>query len=180
MFTEDKDLDKIMDGLNADEAAARKMGITRIEEFDKIKAKMAQSQLERDKQLKTMKKEEQQTLFDEMAVRIQNVARGMAGKKKSRAMRDRLRENAVKGGAVIKIQKAIRGYLSRKRVLVMRQKEVMQLILGSSANSIQRVWRGYLGRCVYLSKIRLVSACFLQRIFRGMLGRKAARMERKR
>lgn len=56
----------------------------------------------------------------------------------------------------------------------------MQLILGSSAISIQRVWRGYLGRCEYLSKIRLVSACFLQRIFRGMLGRKAAKMERAR
>ncbi|GMI02768.1 hypothetical protein TrLO_g5677 [Triparma laevis f. longispina] len=180
MFTEEKDLDKIMDGLNQDEAAARKMGITRIEEFDKIKSKMAQAQLERDTQLRTMKKDEQESLFNEMAVRIQNVARGMAGKNKSRVVRARLRENAVKGGAVIKIQKAIRGYLSRRRVLVMRQQEVMQLILGSSAISIQRVWRGYLGRCEYLSKIRLVSACFLQRIFRGMLGRKAAKMERAR
>ncbi|GMI13015.1 hypothetical protein TrVE_jg4274 [Triparma verrucosa] len=180
MFTEEKDLDKIMDGLNQDEAAARKMGITRIEEFDKIKSKMAQAQLERDTQLRTMKKDEQESLFNEMAVRIQNVARGMAGKKKSRAVRNRLREEAVKGGAVIKIQKAMRGYLSRRRVLVMRQQEVMQLILGSSANSIQRVWRGYLGRCEYLAKVRLVSAMFLQRIFRGMLGRKAAKMERAR
>lgn len=121
MFTEEKDLDKIMDGLNQDEAAARKMGITRIEEFDKIKSKMAQAQLERDTQLRTMKKDEQESLFNEMAVRIQNVARGMAGKNKSRVVRARLRENAVKGGAVIKIQKAIRGYLSRRRVLVMRQ-----------------------------------------------------------
>jgi len=47
-FKSDKDLDKIFDGLEKDEAAARKMGVMRIEEFELIKANMAQQQMERD------------------------------------------------------------------------------------------------------------------------------------
>ena len=180
MFTTETDLDKIMDGLNADEAAARKMGIMRIEEFDKVKSKMAQAQLDRDQQLRTLKEDELKSLQDQMACRIQNIIRGRLGKNKARAARQRMLDEVTKGTAVIKIQKFLRGHLCRRRVMMMRQQEVMQLILGSSALSIQRLWRGYLGRCEYLAKVRLVSARFLQRIFRGMLGRKAARMERER
>ncbi|GMH68402.1 hypothetical protein TrRE_jg2915, partial [Triparma retinervis] len=177
---QDTNLDEIFDDLEEDAAAARKLGITRIEEFDKVKATMAQNQMERDAKLRTLKEGELKGLQDEMAQKIQNIVRGRLGKNKSRAARKRLLEEVTKGKAVIKIQKCMRGYLSKKRVLMMRQQEVMQLILGSSANLIQRVWRGYLGRCEYLAKVRFVSTTFLQRVFRGMLGRKAARLERDR
>jgi len=177
---QDTNLDEIFDGMEQDAAAARKLGITRIEEFDKVKAQMAQNQIDRNQKLRTLKADELQDLQDEMASKIQNIIRGRLGKNKAREVRKRLLEEVTKGSAVIKIQKCMRGYISKKRVLMMRQQEVMQLILGSSANLIQRVWRGYLGRCEYLGKVRLVSACFLQRVFRGMLGRKAAGMERER
>ena len=178
IFRTENDLDKVMDGLEDDSAAARKMGVTKIEEFDKIKAKMAQQQVERDTQLRTLKANEQESLFDEMAGRIQNVARGMLGKKRSRMIKTQFYDQATKVAAVTMIQRTCRGFVSRRAVLRLRQAEVMQLILGSSATTIARVWRGYLGRCIYLSKVRLVSCEFLQRVFRGMLGRKAARMER--
>ena len=177
---QDTNLDEIFDDLEEDAAAARKLGITRIEEFDKVKAQMAHNQMERDAKLRTLKEDEVKSLQDEMAQRIQNVIRGRLGKNKARAARRKFLEEITKGKAVIKIQKCMRGYISKKRVLMMRQQEVMQLILGSSANLIQRVWRGYLGRCEYLAKVRHVSTMFLQRVFRGMLGRKAARLERER
>lgn len=107
--------------------------------------------------------DDEYTLEDEAATRIQRIARGVQGRARVRKLRPILHN------ATTMIQGIVRGHLGRMRVK-------LKVTDKRAVTNIQRVWRGHLGRCVTISYRRQLerntAAREIQRITRGRYGRR--------
>ena len=61
----------MMDRLEEEEKEAKRMGVMRIEDFEKVKREMGAAQLEREGALRAMAEGEQEKVFEAMALRVQ-------------------------------------------------------------------------------------------------------------
>ena len=170
--------DEILEKLAEDQKKAEEMGIMRVEDYHNVQRQMASQALERDLKLRSMDQSEQQILFNEMALKIQNNYRGRLSRAKSKEVREKAKRVVEEAKAALKIQKTMRGYLCKKKIKFIREMEISQLVLGGSAILIQKMYRGHKGRCIARNRRRYMATCFCQRVYRGHLGRCAAQHER--
>ncbi len=119
--------------------------------------------LEQDPDLFEPGADDEYTLEDEAATRIQRIARGVQGRTRVRKLRPILHNAATI------IQGIVRGHLGRMRVK-------LKQIDNRAVTNIQRVWRGHVGRCTTISNRRQLerntAAREIQRITRGRYGRR--------
>lgn len=119
--------------------------------------------LEHDPDLLQPRVDDEYTLEDEAATRIQRIARGVQGRTRVRKLRP------VLNNAATIIQAIIRGHLGRSRV-------ALKIVDKRSVTNIQRVWRGHRGRCATISNRleleRATAARNIQKIARGRYGRR--------
>lgn len=180
VVTEGRDIVSKLDQMVADEKEAKKRGVMSMEDFDKIKAQMAERQLERDQKLRHLSEEELLMVQDEAATQIQRLIRGHLGRLRF-ARLDALRQlEREQRRRVVYIQAAARGFIGRRRYKRLRAIYLQNMKGYFSATQIQRVYRGYADRGYFRRLRRLHSAITCQRVFRGFLARKAANRERQR
>lgn len=119
--------------------------------------------LEHDPDLLQPRVDDEYTLEDEAATRIQRIARGVQGRTRVRKLRP------VLNNAATTIQAIIRGHLGRSRV-------ELKIVDKRSVTNIQRVWRGHRGRCATIANRRelerTTAARDIQKIARGRYGRR--------
>lgn len=119
--------------------------------------------LEHDPDLLQPRVDDEYTLEDEAATRIQRIARGVQGRTRVRKLRP------VLNNAATTIQAIIRGHLGRLRV-------ELKIVDRRSVTNIQRVWRGHRGRCATIANRRelerTTAARDIQKIARGRYGRR--------
>ena len=169
-----------LDRMVALEEEARKKGTMTVEDYEQVKRKMAQRQMERDRKLRTMVGQGQEELMGDSALTIQRVGRGYIGRKKARAAALRRAQILALSVGMTKFQAVVRGVLSRKRSNEMKRLYLMNKLRGSSAIKIQSAFRGHVARRYVRKLRRFVKARDIQRCFRGHLGRQAANRERER
>ena len=169
--------DMFQDLERADEEMKR-MGILKMEDYEKVKREMQEAELDRRAREATMEAHELQKYQEGAAHKIQAGYRGMAGRKRFKRIRAKRHEDIRREMAAEKIQAGYRGRVGRElfeahRRVVMREREELR-----SAQTIQRTYRGHLG---YL-QARMVkeekATRFLQRVFRGHQGRDKAASRR--
>lgn len=119
--------------------------------------------LEHDPDLLQPRVDDEYTLEDEAATRIQRIARGVQERTRVRKL------CPVLNNAATIIQAIIRGHLGRSRV-------ELKIVDKRSVTNIQRVWRGHRGRCATISSRRKLerttAARDIQKIARGRYGRR--------
>lgn len=119
--------------------------------------------LEHDPDLLQPQVDDEYTLEEEAATRIQRIARGVQGRTRVGKLRP------VLNNAATAIQAIIRGHLGRSRV-------ELKIVDKRSVTNIQRVWRGHRGRCATISDRRKLerttAARNIQKIARGRCGRR--------
>jgi pimeloyl-ACP methyl ester carboxylesterase len=180
IFTEGRDIVSKLDQMLIDEEEARKRGELTVEEFEAIKRKMAERQLERDQMLRALSLEELEELKEECSIQIERIVRGFNSRvrvKKLIAARNLQRE---KERVSVHIQRVIRGFLGRRKYKRIRHIYLTNMKGFYSATQIQRIYRGYADRAYFRRLMRWHSAMKIQRVFRGHLGRLAVRKERNR
>jgi len=173
-FTERLNLETMAAKQAEDEKQAERLGVMRMEDYDKVKREMAAAQLEREAKLQSMAAQEQDLVYNEMATKLQVLYRGRLGRRKSLEMMLKAKKLVEMAMAAIKIQTGMRGYIGRKWVRTLLEKETRSLILGESAMVCQKVYRGHLGRRRVHEIKRQLGARTMQRVYRGHLGRMAA------
>ena len=182
-ITEARDPVGSLDQMVADEEARKKIkggeNMTQ-EQYEMIKNKMANKQLERDEKLRHLDGEEQVALYTESAMTIQRVGRGYIGRKRALLFKERrdLQLKLTKG--VVTFQSIIRGQIGRKRYAEKRKLWLLAQKKGDSALNLQRCFRGYVGRKIVRKRRQFVRSRDLQRVYRGHMGRKAFNREKTR
>jgi hypothetical protein len=179
-ITEGRDMVSKLDQMLIDEQEARKRGELTVEEFETIKRKMAERQLERDQMLRTLSLEELEELKNECAIQIQRVIRGFNSRQRVKKMIAARNLAKEKARVSIHMQRAIRGFLGRRRYKRIRQIYLTNMKGFFSATQIQRIYRGYADRAYFRKLRRYYSAIKMQRTYRGHLGRLAVKKERNR
>ena len=177
---EDTGVTAQLDRMVALEEEARKKGTMTVEDYEQVKRKMVQRQVERDRKLRAMVGQGQEELMGDSALTIQRVGRGYIGRKKARAAALRRAQILALSVGMTKFQAVVRGVLSRKRSNEMKRLYLMNKLRGSSAIKIQSAFRGHVARRYVRKLRRFVKARDIQRCFRGHLGRQAANRERER
>jgi hypothetical protein len=177
-FFPPKDAVAVLDKMIADELDAKEMGIAYLDDFDRLKRKMAQRQMERDQRLRSLTDNELKELFAESVVVIQRCQRGRSGRLRFQRIKwQHDREKAV-GVGIVMLQARIRGRQAKRRVALIRYVKYENLKHGRSVLLLQSIWRGYMGR----QRVRFMqctnAATNIQRFYRGCLGRQVARSER--
>mmetsp|Transcript_16373 Transcript_16373/g.24141 ORF Transcript_16373/g.24141 Transcript_16373/m.24141 type:complete len:2281 (-) Transcript_16373:1010-7852(-) len=167
-----KKLESVLDGMEQDAGAAKKMGAMRLEEFERVEKQMAQQQMERDKRLRNLEESERVKLFERSSHFIQRVFRGHCGRKRHKEFKCRFEFVKRKTNAVVCIQKLIRGANARVKAKNMRQREIERVVLGSSAFLVQRIWRGHQGRKFWRVVRRIRATVTMQKVVRGFLDRR--------
>ncbi|CAM9286095.1 unnamed protein product, partial [Hapterophycus canaliculatus] len=118
--------------------------------------------LEQDPDLARPEDDDEYTVEDEAATRIQRITRGVHDRARVRKLRP------VLNSAATMIQSIIRGHLGRAL-------SQLKIVIERAVTNIQRVWRGYCGRCALVSKrLKLeeaMAARCIQKILRGRHGR---------
>lgn len=170
----------MLDRLLETEKEAKALNIDFIEDFDRVKKKMAQNQVQRDQRLRNLSVEEQQELFNESASLIQRRIRGVIGRKKACALKLRLEQEIAVGRGVVILQALARRKQAKKRVQLIRYVKYENLKHGAMLLRIQSVFRGYLSRRFTKRLRRMIAATHIQRCFRGFIGRCTASAERAR
>ena len=169
-----KKLESVLDDMEGESATVKKMGAMRLEEFERVKEKMAQQQMEREKRLRSLEESERVKLFQRSACLIQRVLRGYCGRKRRNDFKCQLEFERRRASAVVWIQKLARGTNARVKAKIMRRQEVERVVLGSSAILVQRTWRGHRGRRFLHTVRRILAVVALQKVIRGFLGRRLA------
>ena len=141
-FQQRNDLDKMMDQMEEEEAEMKRMGVMRVEDFEKVKREMGAAQLERESKLRSMAASEQDRIFDEMALRIQNCWRGKASRDAVVKKRKDLEKMVEMQKGALKIQTRIRAFLARARVRTMLESETRELVLGIDVWGDKRARKG--------------------------------------
>ena len=174
---EKPNLTNLFDELKADELRAKKLGVMRIDEFERVKSNMAQQHLEKEKKLQALEKSEKIQILTQKAILIQRLARGRIGRVNASTVKEKQQSQKRESRAVVTIQTCIRGFFARQKLALLRNQEILQLVHGKSVNNMQRVWRGYKGRQTFMNESRLQATCLIQRVVRGFFGRNTARRE---
>lgn len=170
----------VLDRLISEEKEAKDLGITFIEEFDRIKLKMAQRQMEREERLRALNDEEQVELFNECSRTIQRHWRGIIGRRRYHYTLEHREKERIVGRGITTLQSLVRRKFARKKVENLRFVKYENLKHGTSALRIQTNFRGYLAR----SRVNLIrrngAAVQIQKFYRGYIGKKVAYEERNR
>ena len=183
VITEPKDPLSSLDRMVADEETRKKIkggeGMTQ-EQYEMVKQKMANQQLDRIEKLRHLDGEEQVALYSESSLTLQRVGRGYIGRKRALLFREKrdLHRKLTKG--VLRFQACIRGIAGRKRYAEKRKLWLLSQKLGDSALNVQRCFRGYVGRKIVRKRRQFCRSRDLQRVYRGHMGRKAFHREKTR
>lgn len=155
--------------INRQAALEEQLRVFQVKERDrenKKRAKVLERKrrlLEHDPDLLQPRVDDEYTLEDEAATRVQRIARGVQGRTRVRKLRPML------NNAATIIQAIIRGHLGRS-VAELKQADKR------SVTNIQRVWRGHRGRCATICNRRKLertaAARDIQKIARGRYGRR--------
>ena len=167
---EGQDVLSKLDRMLEDEEAARKRGSMTVEEYEKVKREMAERQMERDRMLRALSKEEQQALFEACAIRIQRIGRGRLGRNKASRAAEMRRLAQLRLFSAIKVQSQIRRVLAKKRFDRIKDIFLNNMKYAHCAQEVQRTFRGHLGRRYFTRVKRWVSASLIQRVFSGPPG----------
>ena len=174
------DLETILDKLKVDNSRAKKLGVLRLDEFERVKNCMVQQHVEQLAKIQSLKESERNKFLCEKSLIIQKLARAKLGRiRMSREKTNReiaLRESR----AAIKAQTLCRQYLAKIKAANLRYNEMLQIVHGTSVNIIQRIWRGHKGRMIFKQKRKLQATLLFQRLIRGYFGRRDAQHERQR
>jgi hypothetical protein len=109
VLTEEQDVVSKLDRMLEDEHNARKRGTMTMEEYETVKFKMAERQLERDQRLRQFSEEELNALYESCALAISRVGRGYNGRKRYKRLDADRRLRRKQMNMVVLIQKRIRG-----------------------------------------------------------------------
>lgn len=151
-----------------------------MEEYNLLKNKIIEKQLNRDKQLRVLTNQELYHLHFVSATLINKIVRGFLGRRRAQKLsllRDLEREQTER---IIKIQSRVRGWLGRALFKKVKTQRIYELTRLFAIISFQRIFRGYLAR-KRVRYLRVVRASLrIQRVFRGYIGRCVSHRERAR
>jgi pimeloyl-ACP methyl ester carboxylesterase len=173
-------LSNMFEQMEAEEAEMKRLGILKLEEYERVKRDMEAAHVERKRAMAAMAEAELRELQHNMAIRIQAGYRGMMGRRRAEARRIQLEQEEREYAASCRINNMIRGWLARQRVKKMKEKEARDRELAEASLSIQRVFRGHMARVRVDNIRRLLGALLIQRVYRGYLGRLRALREKER
>ena len=162
------------------EKEAKTMGVVYMEDFDRIKRKMAQHQIERDLRVRNLSEAELSALYNDCCVIMQRNWRGYLGRRRYNTLSIIREHDQIVGYGITQLQAHVRRRQAKKRVALVRFLHYENLRSGRSVLYIQSVWRGYLARGKARRIRRHLSAILIQKSIRGMIGRKAANKEKAR
>jgi hypothetical protein len=173
-------LSNMFEQMEAEEAEMKRLGILKLEEYERVKGEMENAHIERKRAMAAMAEAELRELQHNMAIRIQAGYRGHRGRVKAELRRIQIEQEEREYAAAMRINNMIRGWIARERVKKMREKEARDREMAEAALNIQRVFRGHMARVRVDHIKRLLAALLLQRVYRGYLGRLRALKEKAR
>jgi hypothetical protein len=173
-------LSNMFEQMEAEEAEMKRLGILKLEEYERVKGEMENAHIERKRAMAAMAEAELRELQHNMAIRIQAGYRGHRGRVKAELRRIQIEQEEREYAAACRINNMIRGWIARERVKKMREKEARDREMAEAALNIQRVFRGHMARVRVDHIKRLLAALLLQRVYRGYLGRLRALKEKAR
>lgn len=180
IYREGRDMVSQLDRMLMDEEDARKKGTMSMEEFEKVKARIAERQMERDALLRHLSDEEKERLCNRNAIRIQKRIRGILGRIKAHKAAVLRQERIEKEAKALRIQAVARGMFGRRRFAEHKRIFLLKLKGEHSAVMIQKIMRAYLGRKYFRRVQRWKCANKIQKTFRGYLGVLAFKREKAR
>jgi pimeloyl-ACP methyl ester carboxylesterase len=173
-------LANMFEQMEAEEAEMKRLGILKLEEYERVKREMESAHLDRKRAMAAMAEAELLNMQTDMATRIEAGFRGMNGRRRAHARRIQLEREELEWAASLHINNMIRGWLARRRVEAMKAKEARERELAEASLNIQRVFRGHMARVRVDNIKRLLATLLIQRSYRGYKGRVRARAEKKR
>jgi len=139
-------LGSLLDDLEDERVSARSSKGLNADEFEQVKGRLAQQQIESREYFKQASEAERKNIHHQKAIDIQRVCRGGNGRKIFRSVAKRKRLEELTTNSAIVIQKVARALFSRKFVEQMRNAITQRLVLDSSVSTVQRVWKGHCAR----------------------------------
>jgi hypothetical protein len=180
LMREAKDPSSTLDQLVVDAEIARKKGIMSMEEFETVKKQLALNQLEREQRLRNREEAEELAFYNETAVKIQRLARGIMGRNRAREAKQVRDTKLTVERGVVQFQAVARGIRGRRRARHLKKLKLQNQLVGKSVVKIQCQMRAHLSRRYVHGLRRQKAARAVQRVFRGHLGRQVVRRERNR
>jgi hypothetical protein len=179
VITRKHNIDSLFAANAEDERAAKERGMALIE-FQELQAREAARAAVQAANLIAVAKADRESAEAHLAVRIQAVVRGAAGRARARALHNVRNSDRQKQKAALVLQCLVRGFLGRVEARRRRRAIVDEAVLGGGATTLQAAWRGHLGRKIARERRRLKACATVQRVYRGHVGRGVARKLRER
>ena len=170
----------MFDDMEGQDKEMRRLGILKMEDFEKVKEELVLAEVRKKEMLDQMARGVVLEREQAACLVIQSAARGMFGRTHARLTRMRLEQEALEEISALKMQAVVRGHLGRQRVQAHRFQLYRERLERQAAGRIQRVYRGMLGRNIARDKRENRAAGECQRVYRGHLGRLRAEVERER
>ena len=170
----------MFDDMEGQDKEMRRLGILKMEDFEKVKEELVLAEVRKKEMLDAMARGVVLEREQAACLVIQAAARGMFGRTHARMTRMRLEQEALEEISALKMQAVVRGHLGRQRVQAHRFQLYRERLERQAAGRIQRVYRGMLGRNIARDKRENRAAGNVQRVYRGHLGRLRAEVERER
>ena len=174
------DLATMFEQMEKDEAEMKKLGILKMDEYEKVKQDMYKAEMERKAMAQMLEDAERMKLQERMIVTLQRIVRGGAGRVRFARLKEAKIQRDLEYASATKIQACRRALVGRRKFEARKELVMQEMILGESIRLLQRVARGMLGRKI--GRGRRIKRCTrnIQRVYRGRLGRKRAKVARER
>mmetsp|Transcript_21084 Transcript_21084/g.47819 ORF Transcript_21084/g.47819 Transcript_21084/m.47819 type:complete len:690 (-) Transcript_21084:1162-3231(-) len=172
-------LHHMLDNLKEKQMEAEKLGLMTVDEFESVRRKMAQHQLERITRINALEEEEKEILFEHMSLRIQRLVRGHLGRKKAATALEKFRVYVCRKNATVILQRNARGYLDRLKAEKLLSNKIIEMERCVNLLKIQSAYRVFLSGKILQKKKESRSTIILQKYLRGMCGRLCAEKHRR-